>query len=119
MNFDYRKIFIKCFAITCLVGGALLLGASVSHAAGAPDLIAIIDCVNESDRSVVRNARNKCDDLATGDGYNVGIFRPCNPSDECITMTECMVASEQPYLCFGAPGMGEVGCGPEPCEQPE
>ena len=118
MNLDLRKISIKCFAITCLVGGALLLGSSVSHAAGSPDLIAIFGCVDESDRTIVRDARNRCDDRATGVGYNVGIFRPCNPSEEaCLVTDDCKIATEVPYLCFGAPG-GPAICGGEPCDLP-
>ena len=93
-----RKIVQICMAMLFIVSTGI-------HA--DPDLIESV-CVNDSDRSDVRLMRSACDDTATLDGYNIGIFAPSGTGKVCDE-------GAKPYSCFGAPGSGSGsgswGCG--------
>jgi hypothetical protein len=119
---------LKSVAIAGFTMSAFLL-PSISFA-GPPDEL-YAKCVNDSNRTQMRDERNFCDDHATGPmmgaDYNVGIFRPCNARDEedictgsekpvCVPSTcgdldplECGKCTDEfgcpsKYLCSGAPG---------------
>ena len=106
---------LKSVAIAGFTLGAFLL-PSIAFA-GAPDPL-YSECVDDSDRSIVRALRNECDDIATQgmstDPYNVGIYRPCTPNDAtdggmsslgiCIAGSSCEKGSLTEYVCLGAPG---------------
>jgi hypothetical protein len=117
------SLFSVILGMSFLVGG-LALHATTAFAA-PPDLLETVRgglsedrdlpgpavCVNESDRANVRAARNACDDFATGEGYNVGIFRPYKCHEEpCIydvSYCHALPGSFALYECLGAPGLGE------------
>jgi len=87
---------------------AALLAVSTSvQAAGPPDLLYYTDCLADNDRTTVRLNRAFCDDNATGEEYNnlynVGIFRPRNPTDPPgYGYVDCPESHTQ-YACLGAP----------------
>ena len=93
-------------AILALPCGLALPGAAFG---GGPDSLYFL-CVNTEDRAGVRAERAACDDFATADAYNVGIFGPvqfhcdnppCKVEDQCPN--PCTGACEL-YECSGAPG---------------
>ncbi len=94
-------VFLAVTAFSLLV----LATKTYSDVGEPPDLISV-ECVDTSDRALVRTQRNMCDDDATGRGYNVGIFRPHNantdfPAPSCPTgMTA--------FSCLGAPHHNDV-----------
>lgn len=61
--------------------------------AGPPDEL-WASCVNDADRSAVRDFWYVCDDKATAGGeYNVGVFRPCTVHDEENGTSQCSKVS--------------------------
>ena len=98
----------------------LILLMSGSVFAEAPDLL-YQQCVDPLDRQDIRAMRNLCDDEATRQGYNVGIFRPYSASQD-LSPIFCPVPLEKPhlqanYVCLGAPHKEPTGCLP-PCGPP-
>jgi hypothetical protein len=91
--------------------------AETQAQAQAPDLL-YQQCVDLSDRTIVRAMRNLCDDEATSRGYKIGIFRPYNANQDGV-VTECIVSANVPdperFTCLGAPHQEPPACDP-PCD---
>ena len=103
-----------------LVASAICLGLAFAGVAFAapPDFLDAV-CIDDSDRGNVRAERAACDDLATGQGYNVGIFRPCTPSDGFLCNRLCPSPNDNVYACLGAPGTPGCSCGNLPVICPD
>ena len=69
----------------------------------APDFL-YSQCVDVSDRAIFRAMRNLCDDDATDNGYNIGIFRP-DIKDEYGGVAECDIGvpTVKSFICLGSP----------------
>ena len=117
----FKKILQLCSAV-------LLVVSTSVQAAGPPDFLYTTDCLADNDRTTVRLNRAYCDDNATGEEYdnvyNVGIFRPVNPSDGpgygdydgYGNPSDPCGENHTMYVCLGAPGTGcppgdGYGCG--------
>jgi hypothetical protein len=85
--------------------------AETPSQAQAPDLL-YQQCVDTSDRTIVRAMRNLCDDEATSRGYNVGIYRPHNEQQD--GEPNACLATHDLFSCLGAPHQEEV-CTPPDC----
>jgi hypothetical protein len=91
-----RKMVKMCSAILLVVP----VGVQAAE-------ILYADCLNESDRAMMRNLTSECDTYATGvEGSNfyVGIYRPVSPSDNlsAIEVPDCQSDSHD----NGAHGYG-------------
>lgn len=97
---------------------SLLVLATKTFGGGPPDSL-YQTCVDPSDRTMIRTLRNMCDDDATGQGYNVGIFRPYNENVDHGRPIKCSGLDDIIFVCLGAPHKEEELC-PDgslpPCE---
>ena len=114
-----KNVFTVILAVTTL---SLLVFATKTFSGGPPDDL-YQTCVDPSDRTMIRALRNMCDDDATGQGYNVGIFRPLNAIVDLVgdeIPIKCKGLNDSIFVCLGAPHQVEELC-PDgtvpPCEE--
>ena len=101
-----KKLII---VLTLLMSGSVFADPPIRIAGAppqAPDLL-YKQCVDPLDRQDIRAMSNLCDDWATGQGYNIGIFRPYNANQDGPSI-KCRQLIKYPhfkyvYSCLGSP----------------
>ena len=107
-----KNVLTVVLAVTAI--SLLVLATKTNSDVGEPPDLISVECVDTSERALVRLQRNACDDGATGRGYNVGIFRPHNentdgPAPVCPTGSaafSCLGAPHDPDHCISNPNCG-------------
>ena len=107
-----KSVLTVLLAVTAI--SLLVFAAKTYSDVGEPPDLLSVECVDTSERALIRMQRNMCDDDATGKQYNVGIYRPHNentdgPAPMCPTGSTA-------FSCLGAPHKEEVPCVPPLCE---